>query len=112
MRISCNTSIPLFLALAVVVCGSPAGAHEFWLVPQTFRPSPGDSVALRLFVGDGLGAGEPYPRNPFHIDRFFARGAAQGDVAGRAGADPAGSILVRGSGNIAVGYSSRRRSSS
>jgi hypothetical protein len=32
----------------------PAGAHDYWLVPETFAPKDGADVPVRMFVGDGF----------------------------------------------------------
>jgi uncharacterized GH25 family protein len=38
--------------LAVLLLAAPAGAHDYWLVPDTFTPKDGAKVPVQLFVGD------------------------------------------------------------
>ena len=85
----------------------PAAAHDFWIEPSTFTPSPGQLVAVRLRVGERL-QGEPVPRRSARIERFFARSAAgEFDVHGRDDRDPAGVLTVRDGGTTVVAYRSR-----
>ena len=39
---------------------APALAHEFWIEPETYRPTEGDRVRAEIFVG-GMLKGEAYP---------------------------------------------------
>jgi uncharacterized GH25 family protein len=39
-------------ALVVLLLASPAVAHDYWLVPETFTPKGGEKVGVRVFVGD------------------------------------------------------------
>lgn len=39
-------------ALAVLLLAAPAGAHDYWLAPETFTPKDGAKVPVRLFVGE------------------------------------------------------------
>ncbi len=84
----------------------PAFAHEFWLLPSAFRPSPGDQVTVRLLIGDGM-PGEAYARNPERISAFFMDdGSSRIDIEGAPGADPAGSFRAP-RGPFVIGYRSR-----
>ena len=77
---------------------APAAAHDFWIEPSTFRPAPGERVAVRLRVGEGL-KGDPVPRNPDRIERFAAIGpAGETEVVGIPGSDPAGWTMPAGPG--------------
>ncbi len=40
--------------LALIISGTLALAHEFWLYPQKFRIKPGDELAVVLLVGDNF----------------------------------------------------------
>src|SRR5207237_6888226 len=53
-------------ACAVLLLGAavPVAAHDYWLVPETFTPVAGKSVAVRLFVGEELLADEERPWQP------------------------------------------------
>jgi hypothetical protein len=93
--------------LAGLVLASSAAAHDFWIELSTPRAAPGEPVAARLFVGD-QGTGEPFPRDPAHLLRFWAAGAAgEAPLLGRRGADPAGVFVAPAAGVVAVGYASR-----
>src|SRR5688572_28425090 len=71
--------------LAGLVLASSAAAHDFWIELSTPRAAPGEPVAARLFVGD-QGTGEPFPRDPAHLLRFWAAGAAgEAPLLGRRG---------------------------
>jgi len=84
----------------------PAFAHEFWIEPSAFRPSPGAEVSVRLFVGDGM-PGEAYARNPERISAFFVDvDGRRFEIEGAPGADPAGRFRAP-DGPFLVGYRSK-----
>jgi uncharacterized GH25 family protein len=86
------------LTLLGLMLAGPALAHDFWIEPSSFRPAPGERVAVRLRVGENL-KGEPVPRNPGRIERFAAVGpAGEADVTGVEGVDPAGWVSPAGPG--------------
>lgn len=88
-----HTAFALMLLLA-----GPATAHDFWIEPSSFRPSPGERIAVRLRVGERL-QGDPVPRNPERIERFAAVGPeGVAEVVGVAGSDPAGWAVPAGPG--------------
>jgi hypothetical protein len=96
------------LVLAAVLGPAPGAAHDFWLVPSSYRsPVPGViDVALR--VGDVFPTGETYARNPTHVRRFVVVGpTGERAVPGRPGAEPAGRIGLDRAGTYVVGYWSR-----
>jgi len=89
-----------------VVSGASLHAHDMWIEPATFSPSPGDIVALKLRVGEDL-LGDPIPRDPALINQFFVvDGEGRKPVVGRDGSDPAGFIRVVAPGLLVVGYRS------
>lgn len=98
--------------LAVVVAGAlalatTAGAHDFWIEPSRFASGPGETVTLRLLVGERF-HGEPLPRNDALLARFVLSGpSGETPVAGRDGIDPAGSVTPASPGLHVVGYRSR-----
>lgn len=51
--------------LALLLAAVAAGAHDFWVLPDTFRPAPGQRLALRA------GVGEAFPKftNPMPLER-------------------------------------------
>jgi uncharacterized GH25 family protein len=101
------TCAALGALLAGLVLASSAAAHDFWIELSTPRAAAGEPVTARLFVGEG-DAGEPFPRDPAHLLRFWAASdAGEAPLAGRRGADPAGVFVPRAPGVVAVGYASR-----
>jgi uncharacterized GH25 family protein len=38
----------------VLLFSSPAGAHDYWLVPETFTPKEGTNVPVRVYVGEAF----------------------------------------------------------
>ena len=91
----------LFTALA-----SPLQAHDFWIEPSTFRPSPGEPVELRLRVGERF-HGDPVAFDPRRIESFRAEGAGGAlDVAGDAGDEPAGRFVPPTPGDWWIVYDS------
>jgi hypothetical protein len=94
-----------FLVLALLIA-TPAAAHDFWIEPSTFHPAVEARIGVALRVGMKL-LGDPVPRLPELIDKFFIRG--NGDerpVVGRAGMEPAGLAYVSGPGLHWIGYQS------
>jgi uncharacterized GH25 family protein len=86
------------LTLLGLMLAGPAVAHDFWIEPSSFRPGPGERVAVRLRVGENL-KGDPVPRNPGRIERFAAVGpAGEAEVMGVEGVDPAGWVSPAGPG--------------
>jgi uncharacterized GH25 family protein len=87
------------LALIVLFeVAGPAAAHDFWIVPSSFRSAPGAAVAVRLKVGEHL-KGDALPRDPVQVERFAVVGpGGEIQVKGLAGAEPAGFARVGGDG--------------
>lgn len=52
----------------------PAAAHEYWISPSTWRSTPGETIAVRAFVGTGY-RGEIKPWAPKRAVRFTFEGA-------------------------------------
>lgn len=92
--------------LALALAG-PLPAHDFWLVPATFHPLPGATVAVGLRVGQRF-VGDPVPRTSPAIARFFVRQAGRDEsVDGIDGVDPAGWLRADGRETAVVAYESR-----
>lgn len=92
--------------LVAAVLAGPASAHDFWIVPSTFRPAPGAEVSLALRVGTNL-AGEAMPRVPQLIERFtYVTAAGETPVPGKDLGDPAGAVRAAPSGLSVVAYQS------
>ncbi len=82
-----STPSVLFLLLLLA---APAGAHEYWIEPASFRPSVGQKVPLRLVVGQDF-RGESQIFLPALFDRYAVVGpGGEQVVTGTAGDDPAG----------------------
>ncbi|HEX6642696.1 MAG TPA: DUF4198 domain-containing protein [Thermoanaerobaculia bacterium] len=81
-------------------------AHDLWIEPSSFRPAVGDRVSAALRVGQHL-QGDPMPRIPSLVERFVLVSAnGESELLGRAGADPAGLVLVNAPGPQWLGYQS------
>ena len=88
----------------------PAAAHDFWIEPQTFRPSPGTPVALRLFVGQDF-KGDSVPYFPQKFERYMAAGPAGiQPIPGVLGDEPAGRVTPAAPGLYVVGLQTRPES--
>ena len=94
-------ALVLLLALA-----APAAAHDFWIRPESFRPSPEAPFAVHLRVGDHA-RGEPVARRDERIVRFvLADAAGERGVVGRDGALPAGAVRAGPAGVATLGFHS------
>jgi len=83
-----------------------AAAHEFWIEPSSFDPRVGETVGLRLRVGERF-RGDALPREGRRIRRFTAtRATGTAAVIGIEGTDPAGWLRPRTPGVRVVGYGS------
>lgn len=90
------------LATFVSVCA----AHEFWILPSTFRANVGETVDVRLLVGDGF-PGEARPRDPTRLEKFVVVGpSGESPITGEDGADPAGTVTFKDAGTHVLGYRS------
>lgn len=102
------TAAALCLCLGAALFVGPAQAHEFWIEPAKFRPGAGESVALRLFVGQHF-KGEPVLYAPDQFKRYITAGpAGEQPVHGTLGDDPAGSLTADEPGLYVVGYHSEK----
>ncbi|HEX2225065.1 MAG TPA: DUF4198 domain-containing protein [Thermoanaerobaculia bacterium] len=97
------------LAAALGLMALPMAAHDFWIAPSTFRPEPGQKVAVHLRVGDAL-PGDAVPRMPQRIERFALVSAQVSDISGVEGADPAGFVTVAAPGRAYLVYDSNHAS--
>ncbi len=92
------------LALGIALSAAPLLAHDLWIEPSSFSPTPDQIVDLRLRVGQDL-VGDPLPFNPSLVRQFIVQDAAdRKSVASRRGADPAGAMRVVTPGLHIVGY--------
>src|SRR3954466_5127649 len=77
-----------FLALFAV----PVSAHQYWLAPTHYDPSPGVAVEVGAFAGTGF-RGEPKPWSPARVLRFVARTSKLIDIS--RGASPGSTTWAR-----------------
>lgn len=86
-----------------------SAAHEFWLEPAKFNPTPGEIVQVALFVGERF-AGEPFVRDDAHFRRFeLLTNVGASKVLGRSGAAPAGMTRLTTPGLGILVYESHPR---
>lgn len=94
------------LALAAVLVGV-ASAHDFWIEPSAWRIAPGESLDVRLFVGDGF-PGKVVERKEDRIVKLVA--ATDGEVTDLAALegklDPVGRFRPEDSGWCVLGFES------
>lgn len=92
--------------LVFLTSTSALRAHDLWIEPSSFRPVPGERVAVRLRVGQAF-RGDPVPRMEERIERFAAVGpGGEVPLRGVEGADPAGFATLPAPGTwIFVYYS-------
>jgi hypothetical protein len=89
---------------SVFLCAASLSAHEFWIEPTTFAPTPSKVIGIRARVGDGV-LGDPVPRDPSLLQELVVdAGSGPLPVVGRDGADPAGLLRITANGMHVVGY--------
>jgi uncharacterized GH25 family protein len=97
----------LLAVAALLGAAPPLLAHDLWIEPTTFSPTPGQIVGVRLRVGMNL-AGDPVPRYAEFVRQFIVtRGVERKPIPGREGADPAGLLRVGSPGLQVIGYYSK-----
>lgn len=94
------------VALTITLGSASLSAHELWIEPSTFTPKLGESVAVRLRVGEHL-KGEPLPLIPRLVNQFIVQDDTdRKPIGGRRGAEPAGLVQIAAAGLHVVGYQS------
>jgi uncharacterized GH25 family protein len=97
----------LLAATAILLVAASARAHDFWIEPSTFHPTPGATVSVALRAGQHF-IGEPVPRMSPLIERFVVRqGGDEEEMAGIENTDPAGFFRADGRGTAVIAYQSR-----
>jgi uncharacterized GH25 family protein len=92
------------LALGFALGVQPLLAHDVWIEPSSFSPVVGQTVALRLRVGQDL-QGEPLALVPGLANRFvFHDPARRVPIVPRLRAETAGLVRVANDGLQIVGY--------
>lgn len=85
----------------------PLLAHDMWIEPSAFFVENGQTVAVKLRVGENL-LGDPLPRSSQLIQEFVVEDASgRRAVIGREGMDPAGFLRVMNPGPQVIGYYSK-----
>ena len=83
-----------------------ARAHDFWIEPSTFHPSPGTPVFVGLRVGQDF-IGDPVPRlSPFIAAFYVRQSGVDHDVSGADRVDPAGVLRADGGATEIIAYAS------
>lgn len=96
------------ISIAIVgsLCGI-AGAHEFWIEPETHRTEPEAVVRVGLRLGERF-LGEVFRRDDALIDKFVSAGPeSEQRIVGRSGA-PISFARFDTPGLYVLGYRSRR----
>jgi uncharacterized GH25 family protein len=101
-------SLTATAALLLFLIPASLRAHDFWIEPSSFTPAPGQRVAVRLRVGQGL-QGDPVPRDPALLIRFISVGpSGEAPVPGVPNTEPAGFTSFPAPGLYTVAFESRR----
>jgi len=100
-----------WVLLALLTAAPALRAHDLWIEPSSFRPAPGQRIAVRLRVGQGF-RGDPMPRMAEFLERFVAVGPG-GEIAlpGVEGTDPAGWAALPSPGTWLFVYTSNNHAS-
>jgi uncharacterized GH25 family protein len=94
------------VALLALCIGGWVRAHELWLMPSTFEPEPGQSLAVDLRVGAGW-PGESMARQPQQVLRMgFADATGEHPLPSGAGVRPAAHASARRPGAAWLVYRS------
>ncbi len=108
LRGSARRCVSGLLALAMMLCQTPLFAHDVWIEPTTFSPKPGQTVGLRLRVGEHF-QGEPMPLVPELVNQFMVEDTvARRPLRGRPRGEEAGALRVVVPGMQIIGYRSNR----
>lgn len=97
------TLLPVLLAVAV----GPAGAHEYWLAPSSYRAGAGDTVTIGALVGEGF-VGQRSRFFPSRAVRLLVRAGRELDLKPVAsGGDTTWARFAPGDGGgVLFGYES------
>jgi hypothetical protein len=92
---------------ALLGLARPAGAHDFWIEPSSYRPAAGSVLRVHLRVG-GQFEGDLVPRRDELIERFELQTPSRRvPVSGVDGVNPAGWVTIDGPGTYTLSYQSR-----
>lgn len=90
------------LALGLLLIGSPAWAHEFWISPEAYLIESGEEIQADLRVGQEF-KGSAYPYNPARFERFdLVQNGKSTSVQGRLGDRPALNVPAEADGLVTI----------
>jgi uncharacterized GH25 family protein len=97
------------VALVYLVCFVPTvQAHDFWIEPESFRPTVGQKVPVHLYVGMDF-KGDPALYIPEWFERYvYVNAQGEKPVPGLPGDDPAGTVPITAAGLTVIGYRSAK----
>ena len=93
--------------LLVVLLASPAVAHDYWLVPETFKPKEGSNVSVRVYVGDQFKPEQEVAyasKKTAALQLFTATKAAKNVAELPDGSKPALAFKMEGTGTAVFRY--------
>jgi uncharacterized GH25 family protein len=91
----------------LLCCSLPLLAHDMWIEPSVFFAENGQSVSVKLRIGENL-LGDPLPRSAQLIQEFAIQDASgRRPIVGREGMDPAGFLRILSPGTQILGYYSK-----
>ena len=100
----------LLRGLLLAVIAAPLCAHDFWMLPSSFRPAKDTLVNIALYVGD-WGIGDAVERKEERIVKFEAATPdGEKKIVGRDGALPAGFLRTKSDGVYVLGFQSNHAS--
>lgn len=107
MKLAMKTARARRVVALLLALPAAAGAHDFWIEPSSFEPFVGETITVRLFVGDGAEI-EELGRSSELLLRF--EGVQEGTrvpIPGRPRSTPAGRTRFDSPGWAALVYQSR-----
>ncbi len=96
--------------VALTLLAIPVAAHDFWMLPTSFRPAKDQLLNVALYVGD-FGKGDEVERKDERTLKFLAS-TPDGEkrIVGRDGATPAGYLRTKSDGIYVLGFQSNHAS--
>ena len=100
----------LLTGLLLAAIAAPLCAHDFWMLPSSFRPAKDTLVNVALYVGD-FGIGDAVERKEERTVKFIASTPdGEKKIVGRDGALPAGYLRTKSDGTYVLGFQSNHAS--
>lgn len=94
----------------LLLAAAPLAAHDFWMVPGSFRPQKDSLLNVALYVGD-FGKGDEVERKEERTVKFIAATPdGEKKIIGRDGATPAGFLRPKSDGIYVLGFQSNHAS--